>query len=1182
MTAVRIELLGGFRATVGGAPVIWPTRRSAELVALLALADGRRLPREQAIEALWPTLGRAAGAANLRKAAHHARQALGDAGAITLRGGLVSLCAVDTDVAAFEAGGPYGGDLLPDAPYETWTQGPRERLRAVHLDRLREAGDWEGVVAADPTDEPAHRELMRRELAAGRRPAAIRWYGRLRLTLQREVGLRPGAETLALYEACVAGLGATEPALVGREFERARVAALLRERADGLLVLRGPGGIGKSALCREVARAARTEGWTVLATTATEAAGPYAPLAALVEREPERVAAAGEPARAVLGQLTAPTGGLTRHRVIGAVRRLLLAGAPDRPVALIVDDAHLADEATLDALPHLGAGVLVVLAYRPEAAPPSLQDGIARLARAGRAVTLDLGPLGDAEAAALVAAGTPTPRDAATVERIVAASQGNPFLVLELARSAVVGVPALAPTMRDAIAARFVDLGEPAVEGLRRLALSGDALDPVAAVAVAGADEAEAFTTLDRGLGSGVLLVDDGRYRFRHELVRQALVEQLPPHRRIAVHRETAERLAAVGAPPGLVARHWLAAGRGEDAAPWLLAAARAAVDLGAYADALAALEPLLERWPRQPEALVLRAEALDARGDPGAPAAYRAAAEVMGPPTADDLRAKGALATIKLGDPSAGLRRLDGLRPTTLDGRIARALAYAGAAALGHGDPATGTEQAAAARRLALEAGDPAAVTVASWAQAAAAHARGELRESVRADLQDTAALPGLAVSAFDGQLCITQRLLYGARPYDDVIAFADALADEADRLGAARGRAFAVTMRGEARLLSGDLDGAEADLAEGADLHRSLGADTGLAFALQRRAEVALLAGRRDEAAARLDEALAIARESDVGFHLFDRIYGTRITLAEDPAAALAALEEAEAAVRGPVETCPGCRITLAVPAAIAAARAGDTARADAWTEASSTSRAWSCACPPGTPRWRSCTATARPGTRRWRTSGAPRRASPPRVSRWTPRAARRWRLRPRELLVGDAVRPVGGLAELLAAVLLVGLEVALEPRHLRVALEGEHVGADAVQEPAIVGDDHGAAGEVEQRLLERAQRVDVEVVGRLVEQQQVAAGLQQLGEVHAVALAAGEHADLALLVGALEVEAAHVRARVHLAVADLDDVVAVGDLLPDRLVGVERVARLVDVGEVDGLADAQRRRRRAAPGR
>ena len=61
------------------------------------------------------------------------------------------------------------------------------------------------------------------------------------------------------------------------------------------------------------------------------------------------------------------------------------------------------------------------------------------------------------------------------------------------------------------------------------------------------------------------------------------------------------------------------------------------------------------------------------------------------------------------------------------------------------------------------------------------------------------------------------------------------------------------------------------------------------------------------------------------------------------------------------------------------------------------------------------------------------------------------------------------------------------------------------------------------VQQRLFQRPQGVDVQIVGRLVEQQHVGAALQHLRQVHAVALAAGERPDLLLLVGALEVEAA-----------------------------------------------------------
>ena len=76
-----------------------------------------------------------------------------------------------------------------------------------------------------------------------------------------------------------------------------------------------------------------------------------------------------------------------------------------------------------------------------------------------------------------------------------------------------------------------------------------------------------------------------------------------------------------------------------------------------------------------------------------------------------------------------------------------------------------------------------------------------------------------------------------------------------------------------------------------------------------------------------------------------------------------------------------------------------------------------------------------------------------------------------------------------------------------------------------------------------------------------------------MHAVALAARQHADLLLLVGALEVEGAAIGARIDLALAEIEDVVAAGDFLPDVLLVVERVARLVDVAELHQLADLDR---------
>lgn len=967
---VRFQLLGPFRAWVGETEVpadAWPGRRATELVQLLALSDEHRLSRDEAIEALWQTLDATAGAANLRKAAHHARQALASSEAVVLRSGQVRLFPgerIATDLTEFEsqaeaalAGGDeaeclaasasYAGELLPDSIYEDWTQAPRERVRSLACELLRRAGAWERLVALDPIDEPAYRELMRAQLADGRRPAAIRWYGRLKHALRRELGMAPGPETVAVYNDCVAGLGIGEETLVGRELELAKLKGLLRAdptESPATVVIRGPAGIGKSALCRELGREAREAGWAVVRTTATEAGMPYGPLgdavAQLTGGPDGHENSLGERGRLVLAGLEsgeAPPGTiLTRHQVIGAIRRLLLSAAGEGRVAFILDDAHLADEATIDVVGHLGAvavdRLLVILSYRAEAAPESLRRAVARLSRAGKDLEVDLEPLEPEDSAALVVANSSVDRPPDAVSRIVELGQGNPFLTQELARSAVAGVPALVATARDAIASRFADFDEASSAVLSRLALAGDEIDPGVASALVGRPEAEAFALIDQALGAGILIVDGESYRFRHDIVRTVLADRLAPHERIAAHREMAKLLADAAAPPGIVAMHLLEGNSAEEAGEWLLEAARQASTLGAYADAIGYLDRLLEFDAENPEALAIRAESLDARGERSAPEAYARAA-VAGGPEADDLLAKRGLALVKLGDPPAGLAGLEDLKPVTLMGRISHALAFAGAAALGFGDPRVGSERAGAARRLAIESGDPDAVAVASWANAAAAHANGELRESVETDLRDTYNLSKLAVSVFDGQLCITQRLLYGARPYPDVIGFADAFVEEAERLGAARGVAFGVTIRGEAKLLAGDLDAADADLEAGVRLHREIDAATGEAFATQRRAEVAFRLGRRQDALELLDEALVIARESDVGFHLLDRIYGTLIELAPDPDAGLAALEEAEAGVRGPVETCPGCRITLAVPAAIAAARAGDLSRLDEW---------------------------------------------------------------------------------------------------------------------------------------------------------------------------------------------------------------------------------------------------------
>ena len=233
---LAVSLLGRFAVAVDGVELAeqgWPSLRATHLVQLLSLQPRLRMTRDEVIDALWPQLDPDAGAANLRKATHHARQALGRHDAIVLQAGEVLLWperpitvdALDFErradaalagadaAACAEAAEAYAGDVLPGARFEPWTESTRERLRARHFQLLRASAQWERLAQLEPDDEPSHRALMQRELDAGNRAAALRWYAHLREALQQGLGVAPDAQTEALYERCVAGLQADRPGL---------------------------------------------------------------------------------------------------------------------------------------------------------------------------------------------------------------------------------------------------------------------------------------------------------------------------------------------------------------------------------------------------------------------------------------------------------------------------------------------------------------------------------------------------------------------------------------------------------------------------------------------------------------------------------------------------------------------------------------------------------------------------------------------------------------------------------------------------------------------------------------------------------------------------------------------------------------------------------------------------------
>ena len=969
MSQLRVEMIGGFTARMNGRVItddMWPGRRSAELVQLLALARGHRLPRDQVMEALWPHLDADAAAANLRKAAHHGRRTLGATEAVVLRKGMVALLPtgrVETDFEEFEvearaalAAGHEArirrlldrsvGDLLPGSMYEEWSQPARRRLETTRIELSRSARVWEMLIELAPTDESGYRELMRDAMAAENRAQAIHWYGKLSTVLASELSISPGPETEALYRECIEGLAETPSTLIGRQSAIAvgtsAICSASRTRVTCLLVS-GETGIGKTRLTLELSELARVEGWKTFTTNCRVNGHPYEPLVTLVELATSSVSIASVPESAretialLMSDRPAARQQIGRHRVAGALQRVFESIVGD-DVLVVFDDLHLADEGTIDVLFRelaLGslATALMVLVYDPRSVSKVLADGIAALKRSGRSTEIDLEPLSDKDTEALVHATAGSRPSEETVARAVQLAQGIPSVAVELARSiGDTGELRVTSSVWDAALGWTENFDEVAVAMTERLALSGGWLSTDEVLAITGLGQQASCRLLDRLMDAGVLEVTDGRYRFRRELTRRALCNRVHPHRQLAVHRDVARRLQShTTIHPQRIAHHWLQGGRPDEATPWLLAAAKHALTVGALVEALRHAEGALSHEPSNYEALLLRADALAGLGRVEAIAAYAKAAASADEYEAHEVKARLALTQLKAGDPRGALQTLEAVTPATLDGRIAEALTLSGAAAIGFGDPGVAAVKAGEARRLAMEDGDAGAMMEASWALSLAAHARGALRSSIRSDLVSTGGLGDLAIRVFDGYLCATERLLYGSLPYEEIVQFASSLRDEAERIGAVRGQGFALTLAGEARLLAGHLDAAASDLEQAVDLNRRIGATAGEALALQRRAEVDRYLDRPEDARPLLARALLVARESYLGHHLFDRIYGAMITVEEDPRRAMYIVEEAEKAVIGPLETCPACRITFEVPAAIASARFGDIARAD-----------------------------------------------------------------------------------------------------------------------------------------------------------------------------------------------------------------------------------------------------------
>ncbi|CAA9352703.1 MAG: hypothetical protein AVDCRST_MAG07-3146 [uncultured Frankineae bacterium] len=475
--------------------------------------------------------------------------------------------------------------------------------------------------------------------------------------------------------------------LVGREADLAAVRDLLaRATVDGAcLVLSGEPGIGKTALLDEGQRLAAAEGFRVLRASGVEFLADlgYSTLSALLQPVQGGVDELEPAQRDALGSMLGLGGDTLTHRAAGheAVLALLQRVAEDSPLLVVLDDAHWADRASVEALAFVarrveGSRIGLLAAFRP-----GVDDVFGWRLLPRREVP----PLPELAAAALLDDRHPELERAAATQ-VLHEAAGNPLALLELPaalstqsrrKDLAPAAPVLPLTRR--LQALYSDEVVQLPASTRDLLLVA-ALEGAGDVALSlrAVEGRAALYDLAPAERAGLVLVDDAaeRVHFRHPLVRATVIELAAPAQRAWAHGRLASVLEH---DPVRQALHLAAAAQGTDEAVAALVerAARALLRRG---DAVGAFRGLLRAADLSPgsEARTRRlAEAAyvsaDVTGEPRVAAQLLVEARRGDPQLRSSLRAAVAAAYLLLnadGDVTAAYRLLlEALHRTTPGG---------------------------------------------------------------------------------------------------------------------------------------------------------------------------------------------------------------------------------------------------------------------------------------------------------------------------------------------------------------------------------------------------------------------------------------------------------------------------------------------------------------------------------
>jgi predicted ATPase/DNA-binding CsgD family transcriptional regulator len=317
------------------------------------------------------------------------------------------------------------------------------------------------------------------------------------------------------------------PTLLEREAVLADMQALARTAATGagqVLLLRGEAGVGRSALIRRFLGVVADRAEVLLGRCdPLSTPRPLGPVIDMCHRLPDAVAAELEAA--------------IDARNSEAVYRHLLRVLRDGHVwVCVIEDAHWADDATLDLLRFLARRidtlpVLAVVSYRDYELGPShpFTAMLGDMSNHASLTRISLSPL-SSEAVGVMAASTET-----DPEHLYMLTGGNPFYLNEIlaANSVGSGGEALPRSVIESASGRLARLSEVAREAAEVVAVCGPDADPRFVQALCSG----AMVGLNECVRAGLLVSSDEVVRFRHELVRLAILEQIPSYVRSGIHK---------------------------------------------------------------------------------------------------------------------------------------------------------------------------------------------------------------------------------------------------------------------------------------------------------------------------------------------------------------------------------------------------------------------------------------------------------------------------------------------------------------------------------------------------------------------------------------------------------------------------------------------------------------------